>query len=78
MAFVNAPIKNTTQDLEDLRDTLISGTTAIAVSLKTILNGAATIKEAISKIELRAVYMSEALKIYNKILENNDAETKTI
>lgn len=72
MASVNKPIKNTTQDLEDLRDSLISGTTAIAVSLKTILNGTTAVKEAIRKIELRAAYMSEALKIFNKILENNN------
>jgi len=64
MASVNETIKNTTQDLEDLRHTLLNGTTGIADSLR--------------KIEHTLAYMSEALKIYNKIVENNDAETKTI
>lgn len=51
------PIKQTTNDLESLRHTLLSGTTAIHQSLK--------------KIEIRLGYMSEALKIFEKSLENN-------
>ena len=58
MASVNETIKSTTQDLEALRHTLLNGTTGIAESLR--------------KIEQRLAYMSEALKIFNKMLENNN------
>jgi len=58
MASVNETIKYTTQDLEDLRHTLLNATTGIVESLR--------------KIEQRLAYMSEAVKIFNKILENNN------
>ena len=50
-----------TKDLEDLRHTLLNGTIAIA--------------ESLYKIEQRLAYMSEALKIFSKTLENDHEDS---
>ena len=52
------PTEDAVKDLEALRDTLISGTTAIQQSLKTI--------------EYRLAYMSKALKLFEEIIKGNN------
>ena len=64
MISSQTPAKDAVKDLECLRHTLLNGTTAIQQSLKTI--------------ELRLQYMSNALKVFEEMLgENNDSLDKT-
>ena len=57
--------QNFTSDLEDLRHTLLNANLAIQESLR--------------KIEYTVAYMSEATKIFDRILEKvDDAKSKTI
>ena len=57
--------QNFTSDLEDLRHTLLNANLAIQQSLR--------------KIEHTLAYMTEAAKIFNKIVEKaNDTKSKTI
>ena len=50
--------QNLTSDLEELRHTLLNATLAIQQSLR--------------KIEYTVAYMTEATKIFNKIVEKNN------
>ena len=58
MISSQTPTKDAVKDLECLRHTLLNGTTAIQQSLKTI--------------ELRLQYMSNALKVFEEIVKEND------
>jgi len=52
------PKQNFTSDLENLRHTLLNATLAIEASLR--------------KIERTTAYMSEAIKIFDKLMEKID------
>ena len=52
------PKQNFTSDLEDLRHTLLNATLAIEASLR--------------KIERTVAYMTEAIKIFDKIVEKTN------